>query len=279
MKTVLLVFSFLFAAVSLMNGADTNALNRLEHWYWYGGEFELLSFSASDREQIMAKLRSDAVAPGDLTFRRGAKRLLVRLGDEETIDQLLADLRARGKNWRMYEEAVEALSRSRQPLVIPKIIQDLQGEFGLFYETPTNGPRTLVAQAMAAGIIQSILMTAPDFSPAVRESVRQRLTPSYHRQQAMLLLWWEQNQEHFGKGDYAAVQPLPAVAESSALAAPAPATSPPASPAPVAGQPVTATDTSAPAAERGGRRWPWALGLVLVLAVTAGLWLWRRAQS
>jgi len=165
-----------------------------------------LCWALTTNEGVIAELKRIEKTTNSAETRHDARRELIRLGDEEIINTLINDLRGREKNWDACEDAYEVLRKSRRPSIIPMVITDLADlseVYGRRGERPIGPPHD-----MATFLILEIIKTSPELGDRVVAPLRIRGFDGMPQMRSSLLVWWQQNKEHFDKQDYAAVTPL-----------------------------------------------------------------------
>ena len=202
--TVFLVFVFPFTQGAF--GISNDIPNRVNSWLSHPNEMDSSTMSVIEQQQVISELRSAAEKTSWTGERSTAKKLLVRIGDEQTIADAIEGLHGKGQNWDNFHEAYQALSWSRQPAVIPLMIPDLQDPS----EVMQRGGELAVGPPhnVAAFIIMEIIKTSPQLGERIVAPLREKGFTGMPQMRASLLNWWGQNKDAFARKDYAAVQPL-----------------------------------------------------------------------
>lgn len=240
--------------------------------------------NVAKRLREIAAKRGGSVLLGTVSIHTmEADLLLLRMGDNFTIERMIKDYRAYNSR-TSWSYVIDSFEYSRQPKIIPYLAED-------FYlaEDPNKGittkpPRDSLEFAVSvpprsifSGVtVTRIIEKAPEFSPEMKAWAAQayalRLkSPAHFRE--LMRVWWEANKTAFERGDYQAVIP---VAEENPLQAatrssipepntPAPLPSPKATPSPA---PLMA---QTPAARSGDSAlaWPWVVGIAALLVIVA----------
>jgi hypothetical protein len=266
------VHSFLLSLVmwiSLVLSCEAAERRPVTSWlYERPSEAELAALSSEEREEYIGQLR------GVTDFkRRAAQRLLIELGDRETAENVVAECINETPRGRQSQDASAVLAFVRQAWVIPMLEPALLRDEVIEKRVWTMDSGPVPVSVDAAACIVQILNRCPVFSDEVRQwaqKMKWELDVRVLRQ--TMRDWWEQNKEHFAKGDYAAVQPLQPVSPAPPTPPPAPAVkaeaAPAATPQPAA-KPSPPTATPA-LAERSTLPWSVLVGIAM-LALAAGL--------
>lgn len=155
--------------------------------------------SVTERQEVIAELRR-RLPIGDQTDRDRYRYLLLRLGDEQTINGLIADIRSDDR--QRVRDAERVVSSVNNPALIPHIAEFLYYPEGMGIRTePGSDLVEDTRPRWAATRIRRIVWAADGFSPEVKEWVKSLKAYEDIRQ------LWEQNKEAFLRHDYAGVKP------------------------------------------------------------------------
>lgn len=146
--------------------------------------------------------------------------LLLRYGDEQTVQRLLTQLRA--KTPRDRGSAVQDLSLAAKPQLIRLLDRDLLREESS--ELVFLGDTLMLPVSMAAAsIIKATIIEGPVFSPDVKEWAKGLPKVSGGLRDG-IRAWWKINKAAIERGDYQAVVPVEPVRGASAATPTVPAT-------------------------------------------------------
>lgn len=210
---------FLGASLLLIDLGDEQANKGFQGFLMEAEKADLSGIKENEKPLIISELRKIA-AVFERQWRLAwyqhgtlidAKFLLVNLGDGETIKDVVQQY----KKHNPADHPVEKLlRRCKQPLLIPLIADDLKieevAEWQLLGGDVLVWPRSVAS----AQIISCILMNSPVFRDDVKKSAsghfRSMNSQAVEEERKAFRQWWQENEGHFAKKDYAAVRPLKA---------------------------------------------------------------------
>ena len=260
------------------------------------GSADLTLILPEHKQGVMQRLREIAAKKsGDIMLgtvsvhTMAADLLLLRLGDDFTIERMMGDYRTYD-SMASWSYVTKEFERSRQPKIIPYLAEDFYSQedpnTGINVTPPPDSGDFAVsvpARSTFSGVIATrIIAKAPEFRPEMKAWAEQAYAlriQSADRFRNLLRAWWEVNKAAFARQDYQAVVPL-TEEEASKVASPAPAPKPepptpqvpppdpPARPEPIPQTPSTPAEYQAPV-------WPWLVGTA-ALAIIALLFKKRR---
>ncbi|MDQ3623583.1 MAG: hypothetical protein M3463_14010 [Verrucomicrobiota bacterium] len=253
-----------------------------------GVNTDISNIPAAQRELVIAKLREIATKKGSvkigttLVHPMSADLVLLRLGDQFTIERMIEDYRAYDSrtSWSYVTAEFES---SRQPRLIPYLAEDFYSKEdptkGITITPPPDSGEFAVgapARSIFSGVIVTrIIKKAPEFSPQMKAWAHQAFalrleTPERFRN--LMRVWWEANKAAFAREDYQAV--IPVAEEAAEVAAPA-STPTQSTPAPrvisSATPKATPGEIRAPV-KRTVTLWPWVVGISALSLVAALAW-------
>jgi hypothetical protein len=234
----------LFFLLMTTEGWCTNVVSKVDRWYWYPKEMDPKSITELEKREIITEMRR-RVPLSDSTDQTQYRRLLLRLGDEQTLAEVMADIRS--EDQRKRDDGFGAMAYVHNPALIPYLVELLYlpepARLILLDKEPTQMGHFEPTRPFWAGQrIRDILWRCSEFSPEMKQWIDDlwRLTGDPLRD--VLRQWWEQNKEAFARKDYAAVKPLQPVATPAPSAA--------TNQAPPATVPVPTNNVAAPGEEK-----------------------------
>ena len=195
--------------------------------------------------------------------------LLLRYGDEESVQRLVAQLHVVNPGKR--NAAMRDLSLAANPELFPLLAGDLSrqesADLIIFGDTGMLPLSLASASIMKATILESSVFPAevkdwakrlPKVSGGLRDGVR---------------AWWKVNKAAIERGDYQSVVPVEGATSAPpvlpmAAATPAPQTTT-VSGTPAAASPSLAAVVSPVPTERNARVWPWLVGILAMVVIMA----------
>jgi len=203
---------------------DTNVASKVERWMWYSREMDVKSMTEDERRDFIAEFRKH-LSSKHPRYSEGAKSALLRLGDEQTIAEVMADVRSGDR--KKIDEGWSALQYVNNPVLIPHLMEllDLPEAATLILldnpSVPTDmGHFQPTRPFWASERIREMLWRCLEFSPETKQWAQNLWRQTGDPLRDVLRQWWEQNKEAFARKDYAAVKPLQAVATPTPPAAP-----------------------------------------------------------
>ena len=136
--------------------------------------------------------------------------LLLRQGDEQTVQRSLAQVRAESPRDR--DSAARDLSSAANPSIIRLLERDLNKEESpkwIRFEDVVILPPSMAA----ASIIKATILESPVFSPSVKEWARSLPQVSAGLRDGVRV-WWKVNKEAVERGDYQSVVPVEVVTDT-----------------------------------------------------------------
>jgi len=198
----------MFAAVYARAVAafNTNTAQLVERWLWYPKEMSTDGIPADQRAQIIAELRKQASSTAKLGFQDMAKTLLLRLGDAQTIAEVMQDIRS--DDVRRSDEATVVLRSVYNPELIPLLADLLYlPERMAVIREPGSDIARATRPFWASEQITLIILKRAEFGSDVKDWLKSHSS-------ADVCQLWEQNKEAFLRKDYAAVKPPKSVPKS-----------------------------------------------------------------
>jgi len=281
MRRELLVIHFVLSLLITCEAQTTSIVDKVDRWYWYSREMRETMMSESERREVIQELRR-RLPLGDQTDQGRYRYLLLRLSDEQTMVEVMAEIRSEDQSRQ--DNAWATLANVNTPLLIPHVAEFLHAtEEARMWSSPGSDVIRYTRSLAAAEKIQDILLSFSGFSQDVRQWVGSVDRVDAEAFRATMRKWWEQNKEAFARKDYAAVKPLQPVALPAPSIAPKQTSQPSVSPAKIEA-PAKPPLASAPAAQSKSSSVPFPLligiGAVALVAIVAVLiWQGRRQKA
>ncbi len=166
------------------------------------------------REEVIGRIRKEADGPLQKLNLGGLSdyRLLVRLGDRKTMEELVSSTRDAflGKSQFAFHEE---LGRSAQPALIPMIAEDFFRNDGSEVKWKQDDDVAYASRPFSiimCRVALEIAYRSDAFADATRKWARDTIwktdeNPTLTRE--LLQQWWQANEKSFGQRDYHAVLP------------------------------------------------------------------------
>jgi len=224
---VFLLLLLLLTIPATAQESQVGVAKKVDRWMWYSREMNEKSMTAGEKDEVVKELRH-RLPSLDATDRQVALRLLVRLGDAETIAGVMQHFKQADENSAAFREALSLLASMDSASLISDIAEVLNVEEEA--RLVTGGELPVRSRSVeAAGLLEMIALRSPDFPPEVQHWAEGIRWKGYAQYRGIFRQWWQQNKEAFDRQDYAAVKPLEPGATRPAVA---PATNRPPAPPP-----------------------------------------------
>jgi len=210
-KTPNLICVFWLIALFPLQSEDTQSL--VENTIRSDTTHADLSWINSKNREDVVQLARQYASNGSL----GAQILLLRLGDSQTIQQILARYR---ENYSRdgAQETVLIIQRAKQPLLIPPLAADLYIKDNQKMRPPPSGSDVIFLLNLptsSGDLILEQIIRSPEFSPELKDWAKKFKSTEFGDPKVFaqtLKLWWEQNKDKFRTRDYKSIPPpIPAV--------------------------------------------------------------------
>ena len=249
-----------------------------------GRKASLADVNPANRPEVVAILRQvadgtvsniGAIAPSRL----GAEIALLTLGDRQTIQRLMQEYRSENSP-RTLGDLPRSFERSRQPLLIPPLAEDLflEDEYKpLILRYGRDGVEGLPLPFRSGTVLLRIMRESDAFNSPLKQWTLEMERLSIYEPDKFrthLRKWWELNREAFDQQRYQSVQPLASTEEETVAAQNKPGPTPQERPTVSAG-PTSEKNISLaeePASESSGGDWILIGGAIAALVAAAAVW-------
>jgi len=271
---ILLILSALLLDAQTVRCASSNVVATVEKYMWYPIKLDVNSMTEAERRVFIAEFRKHLTSESR-RYRLGATSALLTFGDEETIGEVMADIRS--DDPRKVDTAWGVVSHINNPALIPYLAELLDlSEPARVWFRPGSDLGHVTRPLRAAEVIREILIQGSEFGPDVRQWARGAWNSDAEVFRAAIRRWWEENREAFMRKEYAAVRPPKGERVSELPAANPPVATSAVSVAPPVVSVVTQTVATVPAGMSSGVDGTLVLVVgVLVLLGAAIVLLWR----
>jgi len=202
MKRVLLLIHLVFSLLITCEGQTTTVVQKVDRWYWHSREMNEMSMSQSERREVITELRR-RLPLGDQTDQGRYRFLLLRLGDQQTIAELLKDIRSDDR--KKIDNAMGAFANINDLALIPVLAELLYYPEKPEWIMPLGTDVGCYTRPEWAAVrLLNLITGGTEFSQEVKGWIITQNNLGRHYQAICLL--WEENKEAFLRRDYAAVK-------------------------------------------------------------------------